>query len=91
MAGLENTIVIKTDYRPCIVKDRKALFHRWSDKSKVLAPSYTIGGHRGGEERLTVGIVEYEDGVVTECYPWEIRFCDDKFKEFCFSQDKEGR
>lgn len=84
MAKLSNEIVIRAELRPCIVKDRKALFHRWSDKSEIVAPSPMVGGHNGGVIRITVGIIEYEDGVITECYPYEIRFVDTVFNEYCF-------
>lgn len=67
MAKLSSDINIKIELRPCIVKGRKALFHKWSVKSKE-----------------TVAIIEYEDGAVTECYPYEIKFVDAKFKEYCF-------
>jgi hypothetical protein len=45
-----------------------------------------IGGHNGGILKYTVGIIEYEDGVVTECYPHEIKFTDTKIKEYCFEE-----
>jgi hypothetical protein len=79
-------IIIETELRPCIVKDRKALFHKWSDKSRIVEPSPMIGGHNGGILKYTVGIIEYEDGVVTECYPHEIKFTDTKIKEYCFEE-----
>lgn len=67
--------------RPCKVKGKKALFHRWSDKRKIISPSVAIGGHNGGTSQYTVGIVEYvEDGTIHECYPDEIRFLDSKQK-----------
>lgn len=65
------------EYRPCIIKGRPALFHRWEEKSGIIGPSPMIEGLL----KLTVAIIEYEDGVVTECYPHEIRFCDHKFEE----------
>ncbi len=67
-----------------MVKNRKALFHKWSDKSKIVEPSPMVGGHGGGVLKYTVGIIEYEDGVITECYPSEILFSDAKFMEYCF-------
>lgn len=62
--------------RSCIVVDKKAYFHRWIDKSKIIDPSPMIGGHNGGVIKFTVGLVEYEDGSVHECYPHEIKFTD---------------
>ncbi len=78
---------IQAELRPCIVKDRKALFHKWSEKSQITQPSAMIGGHNGGVIRITVGIIEYEDGVVTECYPYEIKFIDNKFQEYSFIEE----
>ncbi len=62
--------------RTCEVKGRKAIFHKWQDKAWVVAPSPMIGGAPGGQMMITLAIIEYEDGVVTECYPHEIRFTD---------------
>lgn len=77
---------ITIELRPCEVKNRKALFHRWSDKSEIIPPSPMVGGHGGGVTTLTVGIIEYEDGVVAECYPHELKFLDEKLKEYCFKE-----
>ena len=62
------------DLRPCIVKGKPAAFHRWADKAQVISPGMTIGSHPGGQLWQVVGIVEYADGTVCECYPNEIRF-----------------
>jgi len=86
MANLNSKIVIETELRSCIVKDKKALFHKWCDNSKILNPSPMVGGHNGGVLKYTVAIIEYENGVVTECYPYEVKFIDRKFKEYCFSE-----
>jgi len=73
-----------SNYRPCYVKKHKALFHRWEDKSWVVAASPMVGGTPAGQIKMTIGIVEYEDGSVHECYPDEIRFCDPHHNEYCF-------
>jgi hypothetical protein len=62
--------------RPCIVGGKMAVFHRWADKAHVIPPGRTVGSHSGGQMRFLVGIVEYEDGTVCECYPYEIKFTD---------------
>ena len=62
--------------RPCMVKNRKAAFHKWEHKAWVIEPSIMASGHTGGQMELDVAIIEYEDGVVTECYPHEVRFTD---------------
>jgi hypothetical protein len=65
------------ELRPCIVEeDKKALFHCWSNTSKVVPPSMMIGGHIGGVIADTFGIVEFEDGTVKKVYPPHIRFLD---------------
>jgi hypothetical protein len=70
-------LIVGSQLRPCIVKGKAALFHCWSDKSDIIAPSMMQGGHAGGVIRQTVGIIEYIDGgAVHECYPSEIRFTD---------------
>lgn len=74
------------EYRPCIVKGKKALFHRWADKSQVISPGIAVGSHPGGQVWIVIGIVEYEDGTVHECYPHEVRFCDNKFQEYAFGE-----
>lgn len=65
--------------RPCsLVSGREAVFHKWIEKARIVDPSPMMGGHDGGVIRYTVGIVEYENGEVHECYPTEIRFTDRK-------------
>ena len=81
-------ITIKMELRPCTVNDRKALFHKWSEKSKIIEPSPMIGGHSGGVIKGTSGIIEYEDGTIAECHPYEIKFLDGKFKEYYFEERK---
>jgi hypothetical protein len=71
---VDNSLNIKL--RECEVKKNPAKFHCWSHKSNIIQPSIRVGGHHGGTIRYTVGIIEYEDGTVHECYPDEIRFTD---------------
>lgn len=86
MAGKGGTItIVGSEYRVCIVKGRKALFHRWVDKAHVYNP--IMKGEIPGQIKHTVGVVEYEDGAVHECYPYEIRFCDNKLQEYCFGKE----
>lgn len=66
--------------RPCIVKRRKATFHRWSHKEWVIEPGIAIGSHPGGQMSLDVAIIEYADGTVTECFPHEVKFTDKEEK-----------
>ncbi len=60
--------------RPCEVKGRKATFHKWSHKAWVI----DAGSNHRQSSRWPDGIrrcnhLEYEDGVVTECYPYEVK------------------
>lgn len=75
MASINSTITIKMEYRPCIVKRKNALFHTWI----------------GGQVSQLLGVIEYEDGTVHECYPNEIVFVDDNIKKVfkeCIKDDK---
>lgn len=73
------------ELRPCIVNKKKALFHMWSSKTRIVEPSMMIGGHKGGVLKFTVGIIEYENGKVDEVFPNQVKFLDEKLKEFCFN------
>ena len=86
-----NGITIKAELRPCIVWGKNALFHRWSDKSFVRPPSPLKGGHVGGVEACTVGIVELEDGVVCEALPSDIRFIDHPHKNYIFNEREDAK
>jgi hypothetical protein len=79
MANLISTITIKTsEYRPCIVNNQKALFHRWEDKQEQLSSGNIV--------TRTLAIIEREDGSMHEAYPHEVVFCDRKIDEYCFSE-----
>lgn len=77
---------IEFELRPCLIKGKRALFHRWNEVTQVLPPSNMVGGHCGGGVSQTFAIVELEDGTVKECYPYEIKFLDEKYKEFLFEE-----
>lgn len=79
---------IIVELRPCKVGDRKALFHKWSERTGILEPSPMIGGHQGGVLKYTVGIVEFENGKVGERFPNEIKFTDYKIKNYYFDKDE---
>lgn len=61
--------------RECVWAGEPAWFHRWVDKSEIIAPSPMVGGHNGGELRYTVGIIELKNGAVKEVMPSDIIFC----------------
>lgn len=69
-------IVIRLESRPIYYKNKKALFHKWSDYSRVIEPSILRGGHGGGLISRTVAIIETEDGKIHQVLPNEIWFAD---------------
>lgn len=78
---------IEAELRPCKVNGENALFHTWSNKSRIVDPSPLIGGHSGGVLKWTVGIIEFENGAIAECLPNAIQFLDNKFNEYCFNEE----
>lgn len=78
-----------SEYRPCLVKGRKALFHRFADEAHTVGESPLIGGHKGGQIWGVLAIVEFEDGTVQRVYPYEVYFLDSKgmFAEYDFSEE----
>lgn len=92
MAVYEPRVEIEYAVRQCKVKGKNAFFHRWSEVSDVLMPSAMVGGHKGGEVKKTLGIIEYvDDGTVHECYPNEIQFLDTKEKAMGYYWGDETR
>ena len=71
MASLSD-ITIKQELRPCIVNNKKALFHKWIHTKDLL-----------GQE-LELGLIEYENGQVAKITTNNIKFCDSKIKEYLF-------
>lgn len=84
-------ITIKQNLRPCLVNDKKALFHCWHEYSNVIDPSPLIGGHSGGQLKILFGIIEDETGQIYKVNPTEIRFIDNKIQEYNFDEDNVGR
>ena len=82
----KSKITITSELRPCIVSGKKGLFHRWVDRSEIVAPSYMVGGHGGGVVKSTFAIVEFEDGSVKEYYPCELNFCGTSHKDYSFEE-----
>jgi len=82
----KNDIKITHNLRPCLVgkEQKKALFHAWSQNSKVIEPSIMKGGHGGGVVAGAVALVEMEDGQIKEVMPWEIRFLDSQHNTYIF-------
>lgn len=105
MAALDGTITMTSaEYRPCYVNDKKALFHKWTDKEEVMLKingflyedkiEETVKLYRekgilppsANVEKVknTFAIIEYEDGTIDEVRPQQIRFTDDKIKQYAF-------
>lgn len=80
--------IIETELRPCMVGDKKALFHTWNHYSEIVPPSPMVGGHSGGVLSDTYAIVEFEDGSVEKYRAHEVRFLDGKIKEYCFTESE---
>lgn len=74
MAGFSDLIISSNEYRPCLVNNKKALFHKWVHTKNLL-----------GQE-FEVGIVEYESGQVEEITPNNIKFCDNKINQFNYKE-----
>lgn len=82
---------LTSEYRPCYVEGKKALFHRWEEFSKIVAPSPMIGGHAGGQITETFAIVEYEDGTIQEVQPNRIKFVTGIINEYDFTPHDERK
>lgn len=82
MSALDGIITFShSEYRLCEVDGKKALFHKWNDYSQVVEESPLIGGAPAGEIKYTLGLVEFENGVVDEVSPRRITFKDGLFAE----------
>lgn len=83
---MSKDIIVKNDYRPCYVNDKKALFHKWEEYAKPLPPSMSIIGDKGGQLWHTVGLVAFEDGTIEEVRPCDIRFADNLISQYAFKK-----
>ena len=70
---------ISAELRPCMIKNTKALFHRWSD-------NIVQNGLREHVGTITMAIVEYDDGSIGTVYPTEIKFISSKVDDYCFDK-----
>lgn len=89
MASLNSTVTITTtEYRPCLVDGKRALFHRWADDARPLTARGILvttetPRHQGWSVQ---GIVEYENGTVARVWPSSIRFLDtERFEQYDWS------
>jgi hypothetical protein len=71
--------------RPCWVRGRRALFHRWINSAHPVLPRGVEPSDKARffQFRSVTALVEFEDGTVGRCYPNEVQFADgggfDKF------------
>lgn len=77
-----------SEYRPCIVNGKKAVFHRWHEFCNVVEAGIAIGSHPAGQIKYTLGTVEFEDGTIEEVAPHKIKFADFKVDEVWKEQAK---
>ena len=89
MAAIEGKITMTTcEGRPCWVKGRRAIFHRWTDSARPVKPA---NNDQDTDERMQKwsvhGLVEYEDGCMERHWPNEIRFADSVEKFDAISWD----
>lgn len=93
---MNDRIKIVIEYRPCMVKTEaekevKALFHGWETKRfpyyeiKSLTNELMTQEFKGFNEGV-FAIVEYEDGIVHEVEPQNIRFVDNPMCEYAFPE-----
>ena len=86
MAAFE--MVVKL--RPCLVKGKKHLFHYWDHRAWTVGESALRGGPAGGQCSMVLAVVEDEYGQVHEVYPRDVRFLDDRIKEYDFGGEMDG-
>lgn len=95
MAAIEGKITMTTcEGRPCWVRGRRAIFHRWTDSARPVKP---VSYDQDTDERLQKwsvhGLVEYEDGRMEREWPNNIRFADsaEKFDSMAWEQMEARR
>ena len=75
-----------SEYRPCVINGKNALFHCWEERADVMLPALAVGG----QLKQTYGIIEYEGGEVAEVLPHDIRFIDNLHLDYCFEREGGG-
>lgn len=81
VAAVKSVVLLpqETEYRPCYVNGRKALFHRWVNTANPALPKGMDPKDERAkffQHRSTTGLVEFENGVMARAWPQEIRFAD---------------
>ena len=91
---MERVTSIEIKTRPCWVKGRRAIWHRWTDSARPVKP-WGLEDDEDADRFQTWnvhGLVEYEDGTVARVWPNEIRFADGgDFSDYCWESMEEKR
>lgn len=89
MASIRAMVTTTAEYRPCIAKGKRALFHRWCDSANPALPKGVSYGRPDDYFQLWSchAIVEFEDGQVARVWPSDVKFTDHKFSEYDFDDD----
>lgn len=76
---------IEIELRPCLVGDKKALFHKWivSSRESYSLPARTI--------TMVNGLLEYEDGNLDVVDYRLIKFIDNEHQKYIWDIDKIRR
>lgn len=93
MAAFEN-VTITQELRPCWVRGKRALFHRWTDSARPVAPKGLPEVETDLRYQLwhVHGVVEYEDGTLDRVWPYEIQFAENPvFKEYAWERMEAER
>lgn len=71
-------IAQENEYRPCYVRGRRALFHRWANSARAQLPKgqEPDENSRYFQFRSTHALVEFEDGTMDMVWPRDIQFAD---------------
>lgn len=80
-------IAQESEYRPCWVRGKKAIFHRWANSARPVLPRgvQPSENERFYQFRNTLALVEYEDGTMERVYPSDIQFADHgRFRDYCW-------
>jgi hypothetical protein len=81
----------ESEYRPCYVNGRKALFHRWVNTARPQLPKgqELSENARFYQFRTTHGLVEYEDGTMDQVWPRDIKFADHgRFRDYAWDAEE---
>lgn len=86
-------MVQENEYRPCWVRGKRALFHRWANSARPSLPKGQEPSEnaRYFQYRNTQAIVEFENGAVELVYPQQVHFVDGgHFKDYTWPEEEES-